>query len=327
MKRKLLLIIFLELILLFVISIRSAFYRSYGDEAHVNIISKDQVISTSSSTLKHFYEPKPNTIDELDLSWMGNAYRYKVHYHINREGFNQLKNYGVEKKSEDFRVLTIGDSFTFGVNVNTKDNYPSQLQDILNKECKSKKTFQVLNMGVYGYDFQYTVERFRVKGIKYLPDLIVWHIIGDDFERVNESLIPLVEKYKKELKTKDADKIILKENDPNPAWTKAKKESVRSFGVENNLLKKQHENIELIFRYFKGKLVFTISPNYAEKYRNLLMAISKAHKNTYVFSDMRNVYAENAYLPDFHPSNKGSRMIAEDTFAYLNIKKLIPCIQ
>lgn len=325
MKKKLLIIIFFELFLLGFIYAKDVFYRQKMHEVHINLISKDQVISTSSGILKYFYEPKPATTYEIDLSWMGNAYHYKVQYHINSEGFNQLQNVSEEKPNDVFRIITLGDSFTFGDNVDTKDNYPSQLQEILNRDCESNKKFQVINLGVYGYDLQYTVERFRLKGKKYKPDLIVWHIIGDDFVRVNESLMPLVEKINLGSKRANEHTISLEKTNPDPVWSEAKSESVKRLGGEKKVLIAQKRNIEEIYRYIDNPLVFTMPSNYSTKYKEVLEKIEKSHKNTYLNSGIRNIYAENAYLPDMHPNREGNRTIAEDTFNYLKKMQLIQC--
>ncbi len=47
------------------------------------------------------------------------------------------------------KILILGDSLTEGHNLNEEDSFPSQLQDILNKEYRKKK-FKVINGGVSG---------------------------------------------------------------------------------------------------------------------------------------------------------------------------------
>ena len=59
----------------------------------------------------------------------------------------------------------------------------------------------MLNLGLYGYDIEYAVERFRVRGQKYDPDLIIWLIKDDDFFP-QEFLKPRVEFYQSKFGTK-----------------------------------------------------------------------------------------------------------------------------
>lgn len=93
--------------------------------------------------------------------------------------------------------MTFGDSFTFGLFVDTAFSYPSILENQLNNnlKCHTIKTFEVINLGVGAYDLQYSVERFRLHGLKYQPDLIIWLLNEWNIFRNNEITVPLVEKY------------------------------------------------------------------------------------------------------------------------------------
>lgn len=299
--------------------------RGKVSRVSLNPISNNIIISSHSGNLNFFYEPKQNIVEEKSLDWMGKDYDYKVKYKINADTFNQVANYTVKKPKDTFRIVTLGDSFTFGENINTEDNYPSQLQNILNNSCSRKIQFQVLNLGVMGYDFQYSVNRFRLRGVKYQPDLVIWHIIGDDFQRINELLVPLESKYNKEMHlTGEYDKLI-KQGNYYPAWSKARDEIITKMGGENELLRQNQRYIEEIYRYYNKKIVFSLLLNYPEKYTSILKIIAKLHTSTFIFGGITNIYQTNAFLPDYHPNKKGYKIIAEDTFNYLRDSKLIPC--
>ena len=83
--------------------------------------------------------------------------------------------------------------------VNTKDNWSKKLEDILNKnlsKCNKINKFEVINLGEYGYDIQYSVERYKIRRQKYKPHLILWFLKNDDFEEINEIMRENEEKYK-----------------------------------------------------------------------------------------------------------------------------------
>jgi hypothetical protein len=47
-------------------------------------------------------------------------------------------------------------------------------------------TMQVLNLGLRGIDIQNMTERFRLRGAKYTPDLVIWLLISRDLSQVRE---------------------------------------------------------------------------------------------------------------------------------------------
>ena len=58
----------------------------------------------------------------------------------------------IKKNKDTFRIITLGDSFTFGMYINTKDNWTELLEDKLNSDmgCKNISMFEVINLGVGG---------------------------------------------------------------------------------------------------------------------------------------------------------------------------------
>ena len=107
----------------------------------VNPINSNAIQKVSSNDLRYFYEPKANTVEEVHKDWLLNTPKYT----INNDTLNERFNYDVQKKQGTFRIITLGDSFTFGENVDTKDNYTEQLEDLLNSKCSLNK-FEVINL-------------------------------------------------------------------------------------------------------------------------------------------------------------------------------------
>jgi hypothetical protein len=139
--------------------------------ATVNNIKSINLVKDPTGELKYFYEPSPNSKIIKKKEWDNSNSVYQ----INSGYMNQITDFPVNKKSGVFRIAILGDSFTFGENVNTQDNYPSKMQALFNRSCENK--VQVLNFGVSGFDFRYTVERYFLHAIKYNPDLVIWFII------------------------------------------------------------------------------------------------------------------------------------------------------
>lgn len=300
------------------------YYKKNADVGNYNVLGKESISSNASSKLRHFYEPKPNSVEVVNLKWLGQEYDYNVTYNINSDSLNQFPNYIPEKEKDTIRIITVGDSFTFGTNVNTKDNYPSQLQNILNTNCLDH-SYEVINLGVAGYDMQYVIERMKLRGVKYNPDIVVWFLITDDFLRFSEKLIPLAKEIGPTLrKTKEYDRL-LKEGIYYPSWYIAKKQIIKDLGGEQEALRLQQKYISDIDKYYTNKLVFSFYPKFQKKYRNILEQIVDKRPKTYINPNMRDIYELDGGLPDKHPNEKGYKIMAEDVFKYLKENKLIPC--
>ena len=77
------------------------------------------------------------------------------------------------------RVVVLGDSFTFGFRVDGDATYPSVLEARLN-EGAAEKRFDVLNMGVSGYNTRDEALVLEHKGLAWRPDLvIVGYVLND----------------------------------------------------------------------------------------------------------------------------------------------------
>lgn len=84
----------------------------------INPIKKEIMAFTPTDKLKYFYKPKPNTTETDSAYWL----TYKPEYTINSDSLNERFEYLVNKPKDTYRIITLGNSFTFGMWVNTKDN-------------------------------------------------------------------------------------------------------------------------------------------------------------------------------------------------------------
>ena len=72
-----------------------------------------------------------------------------------------------------FRILLVGDSFTFGYGVAEDSTYGAQLQRLLRDGGASCGTVQVINGGVNGYNTDQEVAFVRRVGSAFRPDVVV----------------------------------------------------------------------------------------------------------------------------------------------------------
>lgn len=77
------------------------------------------------------------------------------------------------------RILTLGDSFTFGMKVEAASSYPKALEAMLNGEGDERR-YDVINAGVVAYSLCQERKWLGLKGWRYEPDLILIGFFGDD---------------------------------------------------------------------------------------------------------------------------------------------------
>jgi hypothetical protein len=74
------------------------------------------------------------------------------------------------------RIVTVGDSYTWGEEVANDETYPAQLEAAL-------PDTEVLNFGVHGYGIDQATLRLQGDALAYAPDLVILGFIDDDLER------------------------------------------------------------------------------------------------------------------------------------------------
>jgi lysophospholipase L1-like esterase len=254
--------------------------------------------------LIYFYEPHSGRIIEERES--GNAI-----YSINSDSLNSEKEYGITKPSGVYRILVLGDSWTYGRFVSTEKNWPSLLEVKLNElNCAKYKDFEVINLAMYGYDTKYSVHRFKKRGIKYNPDLVLW--LHTDLYRFMEEMIPAMNKmYSQGVSQKDA-------------WQKAELDIYNKMGPEN-ILPAQGEYIRELDKYYTGKLAFIISAIIPSEGRAFLENVLNQRGNGFAVNIPLLEKFDAQFPNDYHPNEKGHRIIAETVFDYLFSRGIIKC--
>lgn len=83
------------------------------------------------------------------------------------------------RQDKTLRVLTLGDSTTFGWGVPQAETWPAQLELLLQKAHPEVK-LEVLNGGVPGYTSFQGLHHYKANGMKFQPDLVVFGYIVQD---------------------------------------------------------------------------------------------------------------------------------------------------
>lgn len=290
----------------------------------VNPVDKKSIIFNPESELEYFYESSPNSVEQLKLPWQGTT---SIQNTINSDTLNERFDYSLEKRDGVFRVISLGDSFTFGAYVNTPENYTERLEDLLNGKikCTNIEKFEVINLGMGGYDIQYSLERYKLRGKKYNPDLVIWFLKEDDFLHINEILLPKVNYYSQELEKTGEYQELIREGDYYPNWTKANEDMSKEYKMDDILNYQDQILNEASKSIGAPLLLFTFSTT-DNKFKNIFKKQTSLQSSIFFFDGITHIwnYPELVF-PDGHPSREGHVLIAEELFAYLIENNLISC--
>ena len=119
------------------------------------------------------YEVDPDVGKRMRPGWSGSEFGAPVV--INSKGLRSPET-PYEKAEGVFRILALGDSWTFGFRMDEPDAYPRQLERLLNARAGERgdaRRFEVVNAGVIGYSTDQEAAYLRVEGWKYQPDLVL----------------------------------------------------------------------------------------------------------------------------------------------------------
>lgn len=277
----------------------------------VNPINKSDLLFESANKLKYFYEPLPNS--NLKNSRFGSEYT------INSDSLNDRYEYSVKKNRNVFRIVAIGDSYTYGLYVNTEYNWPEKLEDKLSDFshiCNNKARFEVINLGVQGYDVAYSTYRYFKRGAKYDPDLLIWLLVDPlrDTEKIGE----ISESLRDNAKNPNSEDWIAKAHEIQRKYFKEPKQTEKELDYLNDFLNITANNSK--------EILFIMLPHTSNYWRGkILKKLTLSNKVRYFI--LRDIFSLNgSFLPeDMHPNEKGHQIIAEDVYNYLVSKKLIPC--
>lgn len=118
--------------------------------------------------------PVPN-----QKGWLTDPGVYDFTYSNNSLGFRGGLEYG-PKKPNEFRILLLGDSFTYGLGVNDNQTFGYHLEQYLRRHNLNAV---VINAGNPGHGTDYTLKLFQTYGARLQPDVTVLYFLPDWFGR------------------------------------------------------------------------------------------------------------------------------------------------
>jgi lysophospholipase L1-like esterase len=287
---------------------------------------KKSLVGIPSSEFKYYFGLEPSRTN-VEMRYWNNVSVYQT---INSDGLNERRDYDVEKPKNTYRIMAIGDSFTYGVFVVTKSNWTEVLEDQLNAtNCQDHTQYEVINLGVSGFDVPYTIKRYTDIGKKYNPDLIIWYESGSSLYRDYEKMYPLIKSCQDEILSKN-NNISLSIPERSLCWGKAQEEISRETSLEASI-KKASNWMEYFLNATNGTRVVIVPSQYTnEHYKQLILDFKNKYPNLYLSDTIYGIDMPDETIfsaNELHPNEKGHKLIAGHIYKYIMSNKElgIPC--
>src|SRR5439155_13131871 len=92
--------------------------------------------------------------------------------HINSHG-TRGPEFQNEKPPNTFRILSLGDSRTFGWGLSEAETYSARLRELLQRQVGQRQTVEVINAGVNAWSYPQMLVYFRDTALQYRPDIVI----------------------------------------------------------------------------------------------------------------------------------------------------------
>src|ERR1041385_688919 len=92
--------------------------------------------------------------------------------HVNAQG-TRGPEFAADKPTNTFRILSLGDSRTFGWGLADEETYSRRLEQLLRQKFGHAKTVEVINAGVNAWSYPQMAVYFHEVGLHYQPDLVI----------------------------------------------------------------------------------------------------------------------------------------------------------
>jgi lysophospholipase L1-like esterase len=253
------------------------------------------------------YELKPN----LSINWYGEIYKVEepIVIKINSNGFRD-REYLVKETNNTFRIISLGDSFTFGFGIQLNETYSKVLEKKLNSN--SSKKFEVLNFGVPGYNLEQKIEFFKEKGLKYDPDMILLQYLSDDILEVYRFQKVWWKKIKDSKNVNKANygtENLIRDEILSKSYTETSKIVEKSFHKLRNLTHNRNITIVILFWYQPPENQLKVIKKVTEEYGWHVLNVGDFLKGKEP-SQLR--------LPDGHPNALANKIVGEGIYTYLS---------
>jgi lysophospholipase L1-like esterase len=128
---------------------------------YMDVYSPVQVEEDRTALLRQF-------IPVLPVSLRGNPV-WEVS--LNSQGFRD-EEFPKERQSSSFRIICLGDSWTFGANVDQENAYPQRLKALLRAEFPEAE-LEVFNLGVLAYSSYQGLKLLKTEALDLTPDMVL----------------------------------------------------------------------------------------------------------------------------------------------------------
>lgn len=335
MKYPFLILVFIESIMIILLGINIYKQGNILGATSINPIREYDINFNNKGGLKYFYEPKSNLKQIEKPDWLSHT----VINTINSDALNERYDYSIDRPKSVYRIITLGDSFTFGAHVKTENNWVELLENRLNQKpvCGDINKFEVINLGVPGYDIQYAVERYKQRGEKYNPDLILWFLKDDDFYDIAEETQPIIklqrEKAKKEWTYKEGGH---KENLTDLAtWTNSATRAInKKYGKEKILSFQKKLLDDFLTTLHARVLIYSLNNKnnthlpMTKEESEIIQGLIRKNRNVFYTNQLLTQYdyTKDSFFPyDTHFNEVGHALLADELFHYLIQKNIVVC--
>src|SRR5262249_26953744 len=142
------------------------------------LVDDDELLWRNEPGARRRQPVNPSEFGHEDATWM---------IENNWEGFRGPERFTGGSHENLYRILCIGDSITFGFNVDQDAPFTRQLEALLRARYPSRQ-FEVINAGVPGWTWAQGVRFLELHGLALNPDLVIMaHGTNDQFYSVRVS--------------------------------------------------------------------------------------------------------------------------------------------
>lgn len=152
----------------------------------LEITSRLIITKYQPQTVPLFFQPSENAILELkpEIERTFNskkAAEFATVVKTNSQGLRADRNFQIPKPDNTFRILMLGDSFTFGYGVEANQAFPKILEKSLGEDQKHLN-FEAINAGLAsGFTWDEAYIYLKNKGVALEPDLVILNVfLGND---------------------------------------------------------------------------------------------------------------------------------------------------
>lgn len=121
------------------------------------------------------FKPKPDT----RVSGRSSSGEFDFDYRHNSFGFRDVE-HTIEKPEGVFRILALGDSFTYGVGASFENTYLYRLEKMLNERSGNHPKVEIIKGGIPSYYPEPERLLLQYYGLRYKPDLIIVGFLPND---------------------------------------------------------------------------------------------------------------------------------------------------